>query len=160
MDCRRVHEPRVSVQPGACCCCCCCCCLLLLPSHLPLGGCAGSVCTVWRGGSGSGGGNRVGQLQRVQRCPWGPCSARMPLLHTGQRLRGRPACRRWLVILTSIVGVLAAKRLAAAGHIHRSANWALHCIYCSKAAMLMLPEAGLVGGAAPPWAAVESWGQH
>uniref|UniRef100_A0A7S3R236 Uncharacterized protein n=1 Tax=Dunaliella tertiolecta TaxID=3047 RepID=A0A7S3R236_DUNTE len=50
----------------------------------------------------------------------------------------------WLVLTTTAVGIMAARRLTAAGHIGSADSWVLHCIYASKAAMLLLPEAGLV----------------
>ncbi|KAF5835484.1 hypothetical protein DUNSADRAFT_7324 [Dunaliella salina] len=50
----------------------------------------------------------------------------------------------WLVLTTTAVGVVAARRLAAVGYIGSADSWVLHCVYASKAAMLLLPEAGLV----------------
>lgn len=55
----------------------------------------------------------------------------------------------WLVLATTAMGVLLARRLVAAGYIGSAANWALHCVYAAKVTMLVLPEAGLVGAVCP-----------
>jgi hypothetical protein len=52
----------------------------------------------------------------------------------------------WLVLATSCLGILAARRLASWGAISRTASWVAHSLYGAKVAMLLLPEASLVGG--------------
>jgi hypothetical protein len=51
----------------------------------------------------------------------------------------------WLVLATSCLGILAARRLASWGAISRTASWVAHSLYGAKMAMLLLPEASLVG---------------
>ncbi|MEW5297524.1 MAG: hypothetical protein WDW36_000729 [Sanguina aurantia] len=50
----------------------------------------------------------------------------------------------YLVLLTSLLGIVAARRLHPAGHITRTASWVLHSLHGAKLSMLLLPEAALV----------------
>ncbi|KXZ48748.1 hypothetical protein GPECTOR_25g332 [Gonium pectorale] len=50
----------------------------------------------------------------------------------------------YLVLATSVLGLAAARLLTARGRLPPAAAWLLHAMYGAKAAMLALPEAGLV----------------
>lgn len=58
--------------------------------------------------------------------------------HEGGAVEMYPA---YLVLLTSGLGALLTARLAAARRLGRPASWALHCIFASKLAMLLVPQA-------------------
>lgn len=50
----------------------------------------------------------------------------------------------YLLILTSVMGIVACRRLVAHGNITAFNSWLLHCLYGGKLAMLVLPEAYLL----------------
>lgn len=61
-----------------------------------------------------------------------------------EELAGEVMYPAFLVVATTVAGVVASRRLASDGLLASATSWLLHSLYLSKLTMLVLPEAYLV----------------